>query len=228
MKKGLVLSCLLVSVLAFAQHSPQEIRKLRISKIIKSSVTKKDTTTQRNETWYDEHGNDTAEYYNDGLFRRTAYEYNSKGQILTRTRYGADGKETEAAVYTYNQDGSCTTSNTDKSFGMTELTYCDKTGKIIKTVSPDRSERIYTYDSKGRLVKIKSKPGENGGIVVDIQYAYNPRGQLIKEVSKGDYKWTAAYTYDSKGMLSKVKRNSVTDGIADPEVTTTYEYEFRK
>ena len=27
-----------------------------------------------------------------------------------------------------------------------------------------------------------------------IQYTYNANGQLIKEVSKGDYKWTQTYT----------------------------------
>jgi len=228
MKNCLALSFLLVSCMAFAQHSPQEIKKFKISKITTSSQTKGNETVQKNEIWYDEFGNDTAEYNNGGLYRRTTYEYNAKGQILNRTRYDANGKETETAVYTYKPDGSCQSNNTDKSFGMTEITYCDKTGKITKTVSPDQSERIYTYDAKDRLLKIKSNPGENGGIVVDLQYTYNPKGRLSKVVSKGDNKWTTSYTYDAKGMINRVKRNTVTDGVADPETTITYEYEFRK
>ena len=55
-----------------------------------------------------------------------------KGQVISRTRFGADGKETETAVYTYKADGSYTISNTDKNFGMTDLTYCDKAGKDNK------------------------------------------------------------------------------------------------
>ena len=228
MKKLLTLSAVFYSLFAFAQHSPQEIKKLKISKLIKLSATKGQEIILKTETWYDENGNDTAEYNSTGLYRRTSYVYNSKGQAISRTRYDAEGKETETAVYTYKEDGSYTISNTDKSFGMTDLTYCDKTGKTTKTVSPDRSERLYTYDAKGRLLKIKSKPADNGGVVVDIQYTYNPKGQLIKETSKGDYKWTHTFTYDAKGMIAKYKSNSVSDGVSDPETTTTYEYEFRK
>lgn len=218
----------LVSSSVFAQLSPLEIRKWKISKITRLSVTKGDESVQKNEIWFDANGNDTAEYNGTQLYRRTKYEYNPKDQVISRTRFGANGNESETAVYNYKGDGSCTISNTDKSFGMTDLTYCDKAGKTMKTVSPDRSERIYSYDAKGKLLKIKSKPSDNGGVIADIQYTYNANGQLIKEVSKGDYKWTSLYSYNAKGMIVKVKRNAVTDGVADPEVTVTYEYEFRK
>jgi len=228
MKEFLTLSVLLFSFSAFAQYNSQEIKKLKISKLTKLSVTKGNEAVQKTEIWYDEYGNDTAEYNSGELYRRTKYEYNPKGQVISRTRYGADGKETETAVYTYKADGSCTISNTDKNFGMTDLTYCDKTGKTTKTVAPDRSERIYVYDAKGRLSKIKTKTTDNGGVVIDQQYTYNANGQTIKIVSKGDYKWTQAYRYNTKGLLSKSKINSVTDGVPDPEQNYTYEYEFSK
>jgi YD repeat-containing protein len=228
MKRLLTLFALLFSSFAFSQYTPGEIKKLKITRVVRSSQTRGQEAVQRNETWYDEFGNDTAEYNNGELYRRTKYEYNPKGQVLTRTRYDATGNETETAVYTYKPDGTCTVSNTDKSFGMTELTYCDKGGRTTKTVSPDNSERIYTYDTKGRLTKIKSKDSDNGSVFVDIQYTYNPKDQLIKEVSKGDNKWTTLYSYNVGGLVSKVKRNSVTDGVADPEVITSYEYEFQK
>jgi YD repeat-containing protein len=228
MKKFLALPVLFFFFASSAQYTSQEIKKFKIAKLTTLSVAKGDETIRKNETWYDKNGNDTAQYYSGTLYRRTKYDYNSKGQIVTRTRYGADGNESETAVYTYKPDGSCTISNTDKSFGMTDLTYCDKAGKTTKTVSPDRTERTHTYDAKGKLLKIKSGPSGNGGAVTDIQYAYNPKGQMIKEMSKGDYKWTNVFTYDAKGMITKVKKNSVTDGVADPEVNYTYEYEFRK
>ena len=228
MKQFLTLSSLLISFSVFAQYTSQEIKKYKIGKMIKLSVTKGDEAVQKTEVWYDGNGNDTAEYNGGQLYRRTKYEYNPTRQATSRTRYEADGKEIETAAYTYKPDGSCTISNTDKNFGMTDLTYCDKAGKTTKTISPDKSERIYSYDAKGRLSKIKSKASDNGGVVIDQQYTYNANGQLIKAVSKGDYKWTLVYSYNSKGLLSKSKNNSVTDGVPDPERTTTYEYEFRK
>jgi YD repeat-containing protein len=228
MKSCLALSVCLFSFSAFAQYIPQEIKKHKISKINKLTVTKGDETVRKTETWYDSNGNDTAEYNEGQLYRKTQYEFNQNGQVTSRTRFGADGKETETATYAYKPDGSCTISNTDKSFGMTDLTYCDKAGKTTKTVSPDKSERIYTYDARGRLLKIKSKAGENGAVVIDQQYTYNAKGQLIKIVSKGDYKWTATYIYNARGLIVKSKSSSVTDGVADPEITTTYEYEFSK
>jgi hypothetical protein len=228
MKKLSALPALLFSYSLFAQYSPQEIKKFKIAKLITLPATKGIDAVQKNETWYDENGNDTAEYTNGELYRRTKYEYNSKGKAVTRTRYGADGKETETAIYDYKPDGSCIISNTDKSFGMTDLTYCDKAGKTTKTVSPDRTERIHEYDTKGKLVKIRSKASDKGGVVTDIGYTYNQKGQMIREISKGDYKWTSVFLYDAKGLIAKVKRNSVTDGVADPEVNYTYEYEFRK
>jgi YD repeat-containing protein len=228
MKRLLTLFPLFVSFFAFSQYTSREIKKLKIGRVVKLSQTKGKEAVQKNETWYDENGNDTAEYNNGELYRRAKYEYNQKGQVLSRIRYDAAGHETETAIYTYNPDGTCTVSNTDKSFGMTELTYCDKEGRTIKTVSPDNSQRIYTYDSNRRLAKVKSKESDNGGVVVDIKYFYNPKGRLIKEVSKGDYKWTTVYIYNTGGLVSKVKRNSVTDGVADPEVIISYEYEFQK
>jgi YD repeat-containing protein len=228
MKRFLTLSCLLYSFAAFAQYSSQQIIKFKIAKITKLSATNGVEGLQKSETWYDEYGNDTAEYNNTSLIRRTKYEYNASGKLLSRIRYGADGRVTETAACTFKSDGTCVISNTDKSFGMTDLTFCDKAGKTTKTISPDKSERIYYYDSKGRLTKIKSMPGDNGELIADIQYSYDKRGQLIREVSKGDNECISVYTYNSKGMVEKIKRNSTTDGVADPEVTTTFEYEYRK
>ena len=228
MKKLLALSSFLISLSMFAQYTPQEVKKFKITKLTTVGQDKGAEAFQKDELWYDEFGNDTAEYNNGQLNRRTKYEYNSKGQLMTRTRYGADGKETDTAIFNYNPDGSYVISNTDKSFGMTDLTYCDKTGKTLKTIAPDKSEKIHMYDTRGKLLKIKSNTSGNGSVITDIHYDYNPKGQMIKEMSKGDYKWTRVFTYDYRGLIAKVIRDSVTDGVVDPEVTYVYEYEFRK
>jgi YD repeat-containing protein len=228
MKKLLTLSLLLLSFPVFAQYTAKEIKKYKVNKITRLSMTRGDEAVQKSEIWYDSNGDDTAEYTGAELYRRTKYEYNPNGKVIGRTRYKADGKEIETSIYTYKPDGSYSISNTDKDFGMTDLTYSDKSGKTTKTVSPDRTERIYSYDAKGRLLKIKSKPNDSGGVVTDLQYTYNTKGQLIKEVNKGDYKWTKTYTYNAKGLIAKTKSITITDDVADPEVTVTYEYEFRK
>lgn len=228
MKKLLALFTLFVSFSLCAQYTPQQIRKFRISKMTTLATTAESDELQKNEIFYDDKGNDTAEYKNGQLSRRTQYEYNSEGQVVKRIRYKPDGNEMETAVYVYKPDGSCTISNTDKNFGMTDVTYCDKTGRTTKTVSPDKSEKIYTYDAKGHLIHVKSKAADNGGLIVDIQSSYNANGRLTREVSKGDNKWTRIYSYNARGLITKCKNNSVTDGVADPEVTYSYEYEFLK
>jgi YD repeat-containing protein len=225
MRSALTLSFLLTILYSSAQYTPQEIKKFRISKITKLTVTKGDETTQRNEVYFDANGYDTAEYNGADLYCRTTYQLNANGQVMSRTRYKPDGKEIETATFNYKPDGSLVISNTDKDFGMTELTYCNRSGKVVMTKSPDGTERNYSYDSKGKLARVRSKPN-NGGVVTDLQYSYNEKGQLLKEQSKGDYKWTNIYSYNSKGLISKIKRTSISDGVADPEVTITYEYEF--
>ncbi|MDP4263431.1 MAG: hypothetical protein Q8941_12970 [Bacteroidota bacterium] len=227
MKKLSTLFSLFASFSVFAQYTPREIRKFKISKITRLSVTN-GSEAQKEEIWYDAYGNDTAEYRAGEIYKRVKYEYNTKGQPIKSTSYHADGTEIESAAYTYKPDGSYAVSDTGKSFGTTGYTYYNKAGKITKTVSPDKTERIYSYDSKGRLLTIKSKPDDSGGVVTDIGYSYNPKGQLIKEVNKGDYKWTITYTYNAKGLIVKSKNISISDGVANPEVTVSYEYEFRK
>src|ERR1044071_4111899 len=156
MKKVLLLVILLWSLACFSQYTSRDIKKFRIERLTTTAVTSGSESAQKSDTWYDEYGNDTAQYNNGELYRRTRYVYDSKGQVVNRTRYDADGKEIETAAYSYKPDGSGTISTTDKSFGITDYTYCDKTGRITRTASPDGTERIHSYDAKGKLLSIKS------------------------------------------------------------------------
>ena len=228
MKKFIAFICLSFPLVVFSQYTTQEIKKFKISRIIKTTVNGDASETQKQEIFYDNKGNDTATYLDGQRYKYSIYEYNAKGQTIKRITYDHDGSENETAAYSYKPDGSYVISNTNKQFGMTDFTYYDKLERIIKTIQPDRSERIYTYDAKGRLVSVKSKPGANNGIATNIQYTYNPKGQLIKEESKGEYKWTETYTYNAKGLIAKTKRISIMDGVAEPATTSTYEYEFNK
>jgi YD repeat-containing protein len=223
MKNLLFVFSLFISFSLSAQYTQQEIKKYKISKL--STISLQDSSATH-ETWYDSNGNDTAEYYGGKLYKRRTYQYNNKEQATARTTHGADGNESETAEYTYKSDGSYIVKNTDKQFGMSDYIYYDRTNKIIKTVAPDGSERMYTYDAQGRLSKVKTKSGGNG-VLTDIQYMYNAKGQCIKEESKGEYKWTTAYTYNAKGLLKKGARISLRDG-EEAKTTYLYQYEFRK
>lgn len=224
MKKVIAFTCLLFSISVFAQYTPQEIKKYKISKIIKQSYNTDSSESQKIETLHDRNGNDTAIFMDGQLYKHSVFEYNSKGQTIKIVTSKQDGSEMETAIYTYKPDGSYTISNTDKTYGMTNYTYYDKTGKITKTKSPDGAERIYTYDAAGKLLKIKSKPGGDG-ILTDLQYTYNSKGQCVKEVNNGEFKWTTTYTYDTKGLINKAVMLNPDDGTKS---YYSYEYEFWK
>ena len=91
---------------------------------------------------------------------------------------------------------------------------------------PDGSERLYSYDAQGKLLNIKTKPGGDG-VLTDIQYTYNSKGQRIKEVSKEGYKWTTTYTYDAKGLLKKSVTARSETGL-ETKSYHSYEYDFWK
>ena len=226
MKKIIVLVCLLLPVIAFTQYTAQQIKKYKISRIIKYSANTDSSEKQRQDILYDRNGNDTATYLDDQLYKRSVYEYNEKDQPLKKVTYDFGNSENETAIYNYKPDGSYIISNTDKQVGMTDYVHYDKAGKLIKTVAPDHSERLYTYDATGKLLKLKTKPG-GGGVLVDIQYTYNPKRQLIKETNKGEYKWSTTYSYDVKGLLSKSVTTSFSGG-AETKKYYRYQYEFWK
>ncbi len=75
MKKFIVLSCLLFPVIAFSQYTVQEIKKYKISRIIKTTVNGDSSETQKQETFYDNKGNDTATYLDGQRYQYSVYEY---------------------------------------------------------------------------------------------------------------------------------------------------------
>jgi len=224
MKSFGTIICFMFSINIFGQYSFKEIKKYKISKIIKESYNTDSSESQTTETLYDRNGNDTAIFMDGQLYKHSIYKYNSKSQAVKSVTSKPDGSEMETAAYTYKPDGCYTISNTDKTYGLTDHVYYDKTGKITKTQSPDGAERIHTYDATGKLMKIKTKPGDDG-ILTDIQYTYNRKGQCVKEINNGEYKWMTTYTYDTRGLINKAVTQYPDDGTKS---YYSYEYEFWK
>jgi hypothetical protein len=207
-----------ITLLSSAQHSPEEIKKWKIKK-----------RTQTNGEFsiyytYDQQGNEVGYYSNDILYKRSVHTYKN-GKLQLTVTYNGEGKLRDSTTYVYKHDGSSIAKNTDADFGLTEYIHYDKLGRKTKNIIPDGSERIYTYDTKGKLKRVLTKPME-GATIVDVTYTYDDKGRLIKEVSNGEYKWMNEYTYDSKGLLKSQKNRTSIDGVYGEESVVVYTYEF--
>lgn len=230
MKQLFILSCLFTAITLDAQHSPQEIKQLKISRIIKQSVSSDAPgSVEKHESLYDVYGNQTAAYIGGEQITKTNNQYNTAGKLIKVINYDmmGGGAESSSTVYTYNADGSCVAKTTYPGFTSFEYKWYNKAGQLIRTVSPDKIEENYAYDAGGKLISIKTKPGTSDEDVTDLKYSYNSNGKRSKEVSEGTYRWTKTYQYDSKGILSKV----ITVATDEGEKTTTtdiYKYEFRQ
>jgi YD repeat-containing protein len=225
MKKLTTLTAFLAcATIVLGQYTTSEIKKNKIARITKISVSQHGEATRQYDTYYDRYGNDTSSYMDGVLYKRILYDLNVKDKIVRRININGMGIEIEVALYEYKADGSYVIKNTDKQFKLTDYTYYDKTGKITKTISPDGAIRIYTYNVQGQLLSIKSKTGQDG-VKTDLQYTYNTKGQQIKEVSNGEYKWTKTMEYNDKGLLVKASTVAVEDG-EEFQTTDMYKYEF--
>ena len=231
MRQFLLPLCLLISGILNAQHSPQEIKQFKISKIIKQSVSSDaPTNIEKYDTRYDRNGNETAGYIDGTQYTKYVNQYDESGRLIKIIDYSMPGPGTEiasASVFTYNTDGSSTSKTTHPSFNTIEYKWYDKNGRITKTKSAENIEELYTYDAGGKLISIKTKPGTTEGDIADFKYVYNAKGQRIKEISGGSYPWTRTYTYDAKGILLKRITVSSEEGVTT-KTTDTYKYEFWK
>jgi len=222
MKVFFLTGSLLLSVTVFSQHAAAEIKKWKISKMKVTNVAGENTAIT--DRYFDKEGRDTAEYSSGTGRKSVRFELNHKG-LPAKAVTSKDGEETETSVYNYQPDGAYKISNTDKAFGLTRYEWYDKNGRLAKSQSPDGNTTTYTYNSKGNLVSIQSD-GENSGMKINITVSYNSKGQRLKEVSTGEYKWTKEHYY-AKGLLVKTISTSQFDGEKSTS-TSTYSYEFRK
>jgi len=225
MKKIILFLVVCGSLHVSAQYTTKEIQRYKISKLTQKSYYPDVNTSLLFEYYYDAMGNDTAEYVDGHVYKSYKYEFKNN-RIASRTTYDANGNESESSTYDYKPDGTYVISNTDKAYSMTDYAYFDKLGNETKSVSPDGGQIIYTYDTKGRLTSIKSKPGTNG-TKTDILYIFDTKGRRLKEVSKGEFEWTATYSYDSKGMISKVISIPPVGDTPIEKKTVIYAYEYR-
>lgn len=230
MKSFLLFICLFFSITLLAQHNPQEIKQLKISKILRNTVSSDSKAVEKYDTRYDENGNQTAVFIDGQQYGKYANQYNEAGKLIKIIDYAVPGDNAEVSalsVYTYNADGSSTSKTTHTGFTAVEYNWYDKDGRTTKTMSSENIEEFYSYDAAGKLISIKTKPGTTEGDITDLKYSYNTKGQRTKEVSGGSYPWTRTYTYDANGLLLKRVTVSSAEGVTTT-TNDTYKYEFRK
>ena len=229
MKYFLPLLCLFLSAQLYAQHTPQEIKKFKISKILRNQASNGTTGVDHYDTRYDKHGNETATYIDGVIYTKFVYEYGKDGKPIKATEYSSEETNDPSFVYDYiyNTDGSYTVKNTHMGFTVFSYEWYDKDGRVIKTKNSSDIEELYTYDAAGKLLSIKTKPGVSADDATDLTYVYNAKGQRIKEISSAAYPGTRTYSYDARGILSKVVTVYSQDG-KKVTLTDTYKYEFWK
>lgn len=217
----LLLICL--GFTAFAQKpTAAEIKKLKIK-----SITRQDQANKQEDgktVWYyNANGDDTATYYFGKRSNYKTNEYDSKFRIIKTIEYTDAGIERETTVYTYQPDGSFTSVNKDKQYGMTITDVYNTKGLKIKSTIPDGTIHHYEYNAKSQLIKYYTEP-KNGGLEFTSTYIYNAKGRMIRQLTSGEYPADNSYEYDANGLLTKA---TITDGGDSKEVTVylyTYGY----
>lgn len=115
----------------------------------------------------------------------TVAEYNADGQLMAMTSYSHDGIVDDKIEFTYDKNGTLIKEH-ETTLGKTamleEFTYTD--GKLTQLNLEEmglKYEITYEYDPKGNLIKEISKPAAKDEEVVTTVYEYNDKGWLMKK-----------------------------------------------
>ena len=183
---------------------------------------------------------------NGARWLRTVFGYDSVGNTTEiRTGYTESSNSHNAIRYTYNRFGTVLTI-TDAQ-GQIERFQYDNIGTIRNYT--DRNGRMthFEHDALGRLTResvtanilgrqitsarevVYARTGakhietsrETGGNKLAIEYAYNNRGELVRQVDPDGV--IKEYTYNTNGTLETFRL--FLSGIASPEIFLHYAYD---
>ncbi|PRQ06643.1 tRNA(Glu)-specific nuclease WapA precursor [Enhygromyxa salina] len=142
----------------------------------------------------------------DGAGVATSLAYDFKGQPTSEQRQLVAGKTTQpdwSALLSQSTIAAMATAaapllDTEIFSASSER---DALGRVLKAISPDNSEALYTYDQAGALQKVELK--HRGGDTVETvvgSISYNARGQRETVIygPASSPTTTTSYTYDPK------------------------------
>lgn len=202
-----------------------EIKNNKIKTITARYLIQGETDSMFTTYYYNENGHDTAYYENGARRYYNVIVYNKKLQPLTIEKFFPDGSQIDKTVFIYKTDGSSTSVNTDKQFGMKVTESYDKKGHEVSHSIPDGTIIKYVYNAKGQLTSTYSIP-VHGEKKISSTYTYNAKGKIISAVNKGGFNSRSVYVYDAKGLLKKIISTSANESGSSSVSTTEYEYGF--
>ncbi|MBK8611659.1 MAG: hypothetical protein IPL84_17405 [Chitinophagaceae bacterium] len=251
MKYLFLMACLFSVVAVFSQPSQKEIKKFKISEVREEEIYIEDSIVNVTETWYDNQGYDTAWVYGRSKYR-ASYQFDKMNRVEKKTVYDALGFESSNRRYAYYPNGSYRIDFWYVLGYDAEYEVYDSLNRLEKKQLKEGYKLFYDYDNKNRLISVMSmrRPSVKAKLI-HLLYTYNGKGNLEKEISKGDEKWERYYTHNAKGQIIKIVRSgeirSVCEYVYDNKgliskitefqtgnsgkkttITTSYNYVFRK
>lgn len=151
-----------------------------------------------------------TEFYSDG--GKTDYEYDEKGNLLTKTFSGRNGR-TDISTYTYDARGNI----------LTEIIKRD-----IYSAQVHTHTYVYSYDEHDNVVKYTSIDNEGDIASYAYAYVYDGNSNILMKSSKKDTSFVTmayAYTYDEHGnLLTEIHERH--GGDEDPSISYIYTYTY--
>jgi len=154
----------------------------------------------------------------DGILDRYEYAYNEKGNRTQIKRYRRDLRNVSGTYdYAYDELGRLTESKKD---GILQNSYSyDAFGNRIAEET-EGVRTTYSYDVVDRLIGKIEHTGTNSAETLNTAYAYDRRGNLIREYENDAL--TKTYDFNLQGMLEK----SVVSPDTELQKKISYTYNF--
>ncbi|MCC6371295.1 MAG: hypothetical protein IT236_09850 [Bacteroidia bacterium] len=156
----------------------------------------------------------------DGLTTVLKFEYNEDGKKISKTGYYGDDPKENVTRWEYD-----TNSNTRTEYNSSgkDKEFYDNRGLRVRFESFDEQGKfcgscIATYNADGLKMAENSKIM---GMIIDDEFEYNEKGQLIQQHRTGILTVDFLIEYDAKGLIL-----SKTNIKGNVEEKTKYEYTF--
>jgi len=156
---------------------------------------------------------------NPGVFRKTAYTYDAKGNILTVTRNAQDANQANwvTTTYTYEPEFNQVATITDPLNHTTSFFY-DAFGNLEKVRDANNNETTYTYNASGQPLTVTNPVGttqfvyEFGDLVSVIDPLGNVTTKTLDTIGRlqsmtNPLGLTTQYSYDDLNRMT---------GVTDP------------
>jgi hypothetical protein len=158
-------------------------------------------------------------YSNNLLVSATAMEYENDKILRVTSNYYTNGTASSTEIYDARypdantiQITSTITENNQTSTGSTALTFSDnKVTESIDETGSDKNKTTFTYNSDGKIEKIKEYVYSASWILEREQSFSYSSGKLV-QVSELEYNTSGALTYEDKYVLS-YNGNEMVDNI---------------